>query len=112
MKYMALSKTVRELKWVNIFVTNFGFAVQKLLIIYYNNKNTMVFLDTKGTIHYYWIKYIDIKHHYIKKRIENREIKLLYISTSKIIADNLIKLLLALLFVRNIGQLRFIKIIR
>ena len=62
----------------------------------------MAFLDIKEIIHYYQIKYINIRHHYIKKKIENREIKLFYISISKIIINNLIKPLSTPLFIRNI----------
>ena len=91
---------------------DFKFAIWKLLIIYCNSESIIIFLDIKEIIYYYWIKYINIRYHYIKERIENEEIKLLYILIFKIIADDLIKSLLILLFVRNIGQLRFIKIIK
>ena len=50
---MALSKIIREFKWISIFMTNFEFAIQKPLIIYYNNKNIIIFLDIKETIYYY-----------------------------------------------------------
>ena len=63
----------------------------------------MVLLDIKETIHYHWIKYINIRYYYIKERVENREIKLLYIFTSKIIINNLMKPLLTPLFIKNIG---------
>ena len=82
---------------------DFGFAVQKLLIIYYNSENIMAFLNIKKIIYHYQIKYINIRYYYIKKRVKNEEIKLLYIFISKIIVNNLIKPLLALLFIRNIG---------
>ena len=72
----------------------------------------MVFLDIKGIIHYRRTKHINIRHHYIKERIENGKIKLLYIPTSKITADNLIKPLSAPLFIKNIRQLKLIKIAR
>ena len=72
-------------------------------MIYYNNKNTITFLDIKKIIYYYQIKYIDIRHHYIKERIENRKIKLLYVFIFKIIVDGLIKPLSTPLFVRSIG---------
>ena len=49
---MILSKIIKEFKWVNIFITNFRFTVQKLLIIYYNNKNTIAFLNIKEIIYY------------------------------------------------------------
>ena len=62
----------------------------------------MVFLNIKKIIHYYWIKYINIKHYYIKKKVENGEVKLLHIFISKIIVNNLMKPLLAPLFIRNI----------
>ena len=71
-------------------------------MIYYNNKNTIVFSNIKGIIHYHQTKYINIKYHYIKKRVEDGEIKLLYIPISKIIVNNLIKPLLTPLFIRNI----------
>ena len=60
-------------------------------------------MDIKGIIHYYQIKYINIKHYYIKEKIEDEEIKLLYIPISEIIINSLIKPLSALLFIRNIG---------
>ena len=60
-------------------------------------------MDTKEIIYYHQIKYIDIKHYYIKKKIENGEIKLFYIPTSEITADSLIKSLSTPLFMRSIG---------
>ena len=62
----------------------------------------MAFLNIKKTIHHRWIKYINIRYHYIKERIKNGEIKLLYIPTFKIIVNNLIKPLLTSLFIKNI----------
>ena len=103
MEYITLSKIIREFKWINIFVINLKFTIQKLLIIYYNNKSTIIFLDIKGIIYYCRIKYINIRYHYIKKRVENRKIKLLYIPIFKIIVNNLIKPLSTSLFVRSIG---------
>ena len=72
----------------------------------------MVFLNIKGIIYYYWIKYINIRYYYIKKRVENGKIKLFYISISEIIVDSLTKPLLIPLFIRSIGQLKLIKIVR
>ena len=72
----------------------------------------MAFLDTKKIIYYHWIKHINIKHYYIKKRVKDGEIKLFYISTSEIIVNDLMKPLLTPLFIRNIKQLKFIKITR
>ena len=81
-------------------------------MIYYDSESAMVFLDIKGIIYCCWIKYINIRHHYIKERVEDGEIKLLHIPISEIIADNLMKPLSTPLFIRSIGQLRFIKIAR
>ena len=100
---MTLSKITREFKWVSIFVTDLEFAIWKLLMIYCNNKSTIIFLDIKGIIYHHQIKYINIRHHYIKERVGDGEIKLLYISISKIIIDSLMKSLLTPLFMRNIG---------
>ena len=62
----------------------------------------MALLNTKKTIYCCWIKYINIRYYYIKKKVKNGEIKLLYISIFKIIVNNLIKPLLAPLFIKNI----------
>ena len=109
---MILSKITKELKQINIFMINFEFAVQKSLIIYYNSENIIIFLDIKGMIYHRRTKHINIRYHYIKEREEDGEIKLLYIPIFKIIVNNLMKPLSAPLFMRNIGQLRFIKIIK
>ena len=63
----------------------------------------MIFLDIKRIIYYHQIKYINIRYHYIKERIKDREIKLFYIPIFKIIVNNLIKPLLTPLFIRSIG---------
>ena len=99
---MALSKIAKEFKQINIFIINFKFTVQKLLIIYYNSENIIIFLNIKKIIYYHWTKYINIRYYYIKKKIKNGEIKLLYIPTFKIIVNNLIKPLLTPLFIRSI----------
>ena len=71
-------------------------------MIYYNSENTIIFLNIKKIIYYYWIKYINIRYYYIKKRVKNGEIKLLYISISKITVNDLMKPLLTPLFIKNI----------
>ena len=101
-EYIILSKIAKKFKWVSIFVADFKFAIQKLLMIYCDSESAIIFLDIKGIIYYRWIKYIDIRHHYIKERVEDGEIKLFYILIFEIIVDGLMKPLLALLFVRNI----------
>ena len=111
-EYMALSETARELKWVSTFVADLGFAVRKPLTIYCDSESAMALSDTKGTIHRRRTKHIDIRHHYIKERVEDGEIKLLHVPTSEMTADGLTKPLSAPLFVRSIGQLRLIKIAR
>ena len=62
----------------------------------------MIFLNIKKIIYYCRTKYINIRHYYIKKRIENREIKLFYIFTFEIIVNDLIKPLLTPLFIKSI----------
>ena len=49
---MTLSKIARKFKQINIFITNLGFTIQKPLIIYYNNKNIIAFLNIKKIIYY------------------------------------------------------------
>jgi hypothetical protein len=60
---------------------------------------------------YQWIKYIDVKHHFIQKQVVKGMVNLWYIASSEMAADGLTKPFSAVNHAKFIGQLR-LKVIK
>ena len=86
---MAASNTTKEAIWLRVLLEDLGFLQVEATTI--NEDNTSCIALARGTVTHSRAKHIDIRHHFIRERIENSEIKLVYCSTKDMVADILTK---------------------
>lgn len=89
-EYMALSAAIQEASWLQEFANELGDLIP--------NKMVVISCDNQSAIHLASndaykarSKHIDIRHHFIREKVENSNIKLEYIPTDHMVADNLTK---------------------
>ena len=92
-KYLALTEAVKKGLWLKQLMKDLGIN-QSIVKIYYDNKSTIHL--SKNTQFHSRTKHIDIKFHFVRERIETREIKVLKVHTLDNIADMLTKHILKL----------------
>ena len=92
-EYMFLARLVKQIKWMYSTMDEVGFLQSRPAVLY-NDNNGAVSLkkDMKHNSH---VKHIDIHHHFMHECIENREITIQYIPSSKNLAD---------IFTKPLGQ--------
>src|SRR3954470_4767509 len=81
-----------------------GYDQSTPTLIYEDNQSCIAL--AKNLVHYTRTKHIDIQHHFIREKVQSREIELEYISTDKMIADALIKSLPKPAFIRHIRLMK------
>ena len=77
----------------------------KVIRLYKDNQSSFNF--TENPEFYQKIKYIDIKHHFIRKYVANKTVDLYYVASADMTADDLIKLLI---IINHIKFIKFLKI--
>ena len=95
-KYMAALNATKKAIWLHVLLENLGFTQVKATMIHGDNKGCIALLH--GTVSHTCAKHIDIWHHFIRERIKNSEIDLIYCSTKDMIADMFTKQLLCKAF--------------
>ena len=88
-EYMAASDGAIEGLWIKHFLEELGLWNQPKLILYEDNKNCIRLAENPE--HITKAKHIEIKHHFIRERVERGEIEMRYLETSQMIADMLTK---------------------
>jgi hypothetical protein len=90
-EYIAADYASKEATWLRNLLKEIG---------YKQDNTTNIFCDYTGAIaltkdasFHARTKHIDIKHHFVREKVENREIKFEYIPTSEMVADILTKAL-------------------
>jgi transposase InsO family protein len=99
-EYVALSLASRDVIWLRNLLSEMGFSQESSTKVYEDNQSCIkIAISTKqlpGT------KHIDIRHHFIRQRIESREIELVGINTRDMVADVFTKSLPNELFKKHI----------
>ncbi len=90
-EYMGLSDSCRQTAWLRSFQQELGFAVNKPTPLCGDNQGS-IFLAVNPA-HDRRTKHIDVKYHYIREFVENKQAFLYYVNTKDMIADNLTKAL-------------------
>lgn len=88
-EYMALSAAVQHALFLRNLLKELGFEQKKPTKIYVDNQAAMELANNGMTTQR--TKHIDIKHHFVRDRIERREVTLEYISSQQMLADCLTK---------------------
>jgi hypothetical protein len=110
-EYMNQAFAIINVMWIKDILNEM--SIQKSMsgknstIIYANNQKTIKLIN--NSIFQKRTKHIVVNYHYTKDLINQKEIKLQYRLTAKIIANGLIKSLESVQFQRFMTQLRMIK---
>ncbi|KMQ82579.1 retrovirus-related pol polyprotein from transposon tnt 1-94 [Lasius niger] len=90
-KYMALASATQETVWLRGLAKEIGLNTNKPTTIYCDNRSA---IDLSQNANYSArTKHIDTKHHFIKDKIKEGQIKLIHIPTAEMPADMLTKAL-------------------
>jgi len=91
-EYITLSKTEKQTVWLHhlLYVLQKSHVyIKKLTLIYVNNQD-LIDLSVNSIFHSQ-IKHIQVQYHAIWEYIENSEIRIQFLSTNQMLADDLIK---------------------
>ena len=97
-EYVAAFEAAKEAVWIRQLLRAIGFPQDKPTTIYCDN-NAARILSEDPLLHAR-VKHMDIKYHYLRECVENREVILKYISTRDNLADALTKPLERQKFIR------------
>ncbi len=91
-EYMILSKTTKEVIWIDRFLHELSFwsSINQSVYLYVDNKR-VIDLITNSLFHKR-IKHIEIKWHWIRKMIEKEKNFIYYLLIKKMLVDDLIEL--------------------
>ena len=89
---MALSEATQEAVWLKVFLCELGeMASDQAVLIYEDNQGCIAL--AKNPVFHARTKYIDIKFHFLREKIEEGVIQLEYKPTDEMLADGLTKAL-------------------
>jgi hypothetical protein len=84
-EYMAASNATKEAIWLRVLLKDLGFTQVKATTIHADNQGCIAL--AQNPVSHSRAKHIDIRHHFIRERIQNREIDLKFCPTKDMIAD-------------------------
>eukprot|EP00794_Sanderia_malayensis_P016556 gene16556-biopygen13988 len=84
-EYVSLSSASQEAIWLRRLLKDLLIDVSKPTTIHEDNQGAICL--TKNTKAHSRAKHIDIKYHFIREKVQNKEIELTYCPTDKMIAD-------------------------
>ena len=87
----ALVEGIKEAEWMMSFLGELGFNCDEAVVSEQDNQSVIAIAE--NPIHHARIKHIEIKTHYIREKIENKLVKLVYCPTEDMVADLLTKAL-------------------
>ena len=88
---MAINRCIREAIWLRQLMEDLGCVQEEPTTIMCDNQGSMAL--AKNPTNHDRSKHIDVQHHFIKKNIENKIVKLKYCPTQYIVTDILAKTL-------------------
>ena len=88
-EYMATSHCLKEALWLRQLLEDVGFVQRGATRIMCDNQGCIAL--AKDPKHHSRTKHIDVQHHFIREKLENREVSLLYCPTEDMVADVLTK---------------------
>jgi hypothetical protein len=88
-EYMAASEAAKEAIWWRSFMVSLGYDVTAATRIQSDNQSSIKL--SKNPEHHKRSKHIDVRHHFIREKVSEGTIDLVYINTSEMAADILTK---------------------
>jgi hypothetical protein len=102
-EYMALSLATQEVAWLRTFLTEIGQQPFAATMIHQDNQSSIALAKNSSSTSR--AKHIDIRHHFIRERIESGDISVKYCPTEDMVADVLTKGLGPIPFARHCASL-------
>ena len=90
-EYMAITEAGKEALWCSRFLSMLGYGDGGPVDLRVDNKGAIVL--TENPEFHRTTKHIDLRHHWIREKVESKEIKITYISTHEMVEDGLTKAL-------------------
>jgi hypothetical protein len=84
-EYMAASNATKEAIWLRTLLGDLGFTQVEATTIHADNQGCIAL--SRNPVSHSRAKHIDIRHHFIRERVENNEVDLKFCSKKNMIAD-------------------------
>ena len=88
-KYMTMNRCTRDAIWLRQLMEDVGCVQEEATTIMYDNQGSMAL--AKNPTNHDRSKYVNVQHHFVRKKIENKIVELEYCPPQYIIANNLNK---------------------
>ena len=88
---MAASNATKEAIWLRVLLEDLGFTQVGATTIHADNQGCIAL--SRNPVSHSRAKHIDIRHHFIRERVENKEVDLKFCPTKNMVADILTKAL-------------------
>jgi hypothetical protein len=88
-EYMAATQATKEAIWLRKILTDLGYTQDQPTVIYGDNQSCIAL--TKNPTYHARTKHIDIQHHFVREKVEDGTIKLVFCGTEDMAADVLTK---------------------
>ena len=107
-EYMSLAAATQEAIWLNRFVEELKIYAEEAVLIHQDNQGAIAL--AKNPVFHQRTKHIDLRYHFVREKVEDKDIEICYTCTSEMQADFLTKNLTRPLFekhVKSIGLLPY-----
>jgi hypothetical protein len=102
-EYMALTHATKEAIWLRTLLKELDVSTDEPTTIHEDNQSTIKL--AKNPTHHARTKHIDIRHHFIREKLESNEIAISHLSTDLMIADALTKALPRVTFSKHTNKM-------
>jgi len=84
-EYVASANVTKEAVWLRTLLTELDFPPITATVIFTDNQGCIALAN--NPVSHSRAKHIDIRHHFIRERVEQHEVELKYVSTKDMLAD-------------------------
>ena len=84
-EYMAASNATKEAIWLRVLLEDLGYPQPNATVIRVDNQGCIAL--ARNPVAHSRAKHIDIRHHFLRERVEMKEVDLRYCSTKNMLAD-------------------------
>ena len=102
-EYMALTQATKEAIWLRSLLAELNYTQECPTTLFEDNQSAIAL--ARNPVHHARSKHIDIQHHFVREKIESKEIEISYMATDEMIADALTKPLARPKFAKLINEM-------
>jgi hypothetical protein len=90
-EYMAAAQSTKEALWWRSTIQGLGYSIDQPTPLYCDNQGAIAL--AKNPEHHNRTKHIDIQYHFIRERVADHSVRLVFVGSEDMIADALTKAL-------------------